>query len=162
MICSLILVVEQIKVMCFCCKIDVSLGAAMLVIFCSSQTGERNTETGWEATLSGPLNHLATDLALSRQTANDVLDEFTSRPRIDESLSFAVLDQSGTAVASKRDPWLKNSDQVPAKSREGELEFIEPEGNLSFVQRLRQGRYPSLLLYTSAAPEEKRKGIDRG
>jgi diguanylate cyclase (GGDEF)-like protein/PAS domain S-box-containing protein len=143
---------KQIKDILFYSMVALTLGAGTLPIIQSSKTDERNTEKSLEATLSGPLNHLATDLELSRRPANDVLDEFTSRPRIDGSLSFAVLDQSGKAVASKRDPWLKNSDQVPANSREGELVFIEPEGDLSFVQRLRQGRYQMVQAIENGQP----------
>jgi diguanylate cyclase (GGDEF)-like protein/PAS domain S-box-containing protein len=132
---------KQIKDILFHSMVALTLSAGTLPIIQSGKTDERSTEEQLKATLSGPLNHLATDLERSPRPVAEVLDEFASRPWMDQPLSFAVVDASGRVLASEHSPWTGSTGQMPDLMRAEELVFLPPEGGLSFVQALRQGRY---------------------
>ncbi|MEC7814893.1 MAG: EAL domain-containing protein [Pseudomonadota bacterium] len=154
---------KQIKDILFHSMVALTLGAGTLPIIQSGKNDEASTKEHLEATLSGPLNHLTADLELSQRPAAEVLEVFAARPRIDQSLSFAVVDQNGQVMASARNPWTASSESVPNALQPGTLVFLPPDGNMSFVQRLRQGRYQMaqsindgqerwVLIQTPAAP----------
>lgn len=143
---------QQIKNILFHSLVALILGAGTLPIIQSSKHDERNTENLLVARLSGLLNHLATDVELSERPADEVLADFVARPRIDSSLAFAILDPFGTVVASKGGPWTDRLRPTSAPMKDGELRFLEPPGNLSFVQALRQGRYQMVQSVNNGEP----------
>lgn len=143
---------QQIKNILFHSLVALILGAGTLPIIQSSKHDERNTENLLVARLSGLLNHLATDVELSERPADEVLADFVARPRIDSSLAFAILDPFGTVVASNGGPWTDQLRPTSAPMTDGELRFLEPPGNLSFVQALRQGRYQMVQSVNNGEP----------
>ncbi len=132
---------QQVKHILFFSMVAITLGAGTAPIIQSGKTDERNTKHLLAAELSGLLSHLATNVELSDEPVSKVLDRFTSRPRIDSSIAFAILDQSGQLLASSGDPWIEKEGSVVGDYSGNQLRFLPPEGDMSLIQALRMGRY---------------------
>jgi len=131
----------QIKNILFQAMLALTIAAGTVPIILYGSMERQNRENLLVAELSGYLNHFVADFNVSQASESDFLVDFRLHKYLGNGLAFAILDESGTVLASQGDPWIRSGNTKPGSTLTEGLRLIEPDRNLSTMQSWRQGRY---------------------
>jgi diguanylate cyclase (GGDEF)-like protein/PAS domain S-box-containing protein len=142
----------QIRSILFQVMLALTLTAGTVPIIHYGTIELKNSESLLVAELSGVLDHIVADLGQSAEPADQLLAGFSAHAAPDKGLALAILDGSGTVLASQGAPLMRNLKEPPGATLTKGLYLLKPDRTLSRMKSWREGRYEMTRTIGDSSP----------